>query len=174
MEPRYYIKEQDGIFYIYPPSGGDWVAASREKEEAESMLKEKNEALETDRKQFSSPYVNGEPITLKNITLKVVPVNYIAEDKPEQPKPKKKSIPRVLRPSITLPEGDWCTVFAAVYAHAKNKLNLLAAEGAPDTEYLLGELEEIKKLVRLSDYMKREVKFSCDAIRYPLDEEKPV
>lgn len=173
MEPIYYIIQSDGIFYIYPPSGGEWVAASHEKEEAERMQKEKNEALKTDRKQFSSPYVNGEPIPLNNITLKEVPMNYVmGEDETE--KPKKKSIPRVLRPTISLPEGDWCTVFAAVYAHAKNKLNLLAAEGAPDTEYLLGELEEIKKLVRLSDYMKREVKFSCDAIRYPLDEEKPV
>lgn len=172
MEPRYYIKEQDGIFYIYPPSGGDWVAASREKEEAESMLKEKNEALETDRKQFSSLYVNGEPITLKNITFKVVPVNYIAEDKPEQPKPKRKRIPRVLRPTVTLSEQDWAAVHSVLRIQGRTDIaNAEAMLGRTDPNPAIDRIKRGLHDIRLAEHIKAQADAYCDAIRNPEDDD---
>jgi hypothetical protein len=154
MKTRYYISRDEAYFFVNRPDG-TVVCVQYTASAAQNICDELNKALDS---------MPANPYRWK----------YSVQEQPEkQEKPKKKRIPRVLRPTITLPEGDWCTVFAAVYASAKNKLNQLAAEGAPDTEYLLGELEEIKKLVRLSDYIKREVKFSCDAIRNPLDEETP-
>ncbi|MBO7738811.1 MAG: hypothetical protein J6S18_00425 [Oscillospiraceae bacterium] len=151
MKTRYYTSREEALFFVNRPDG-TVVCVQYTASGAQNICDELNKALH----MFPATETYS-----------------VQEEAEHQEKPKKKRIPRVLRPTITMPEGDWCTVFAAVYAHAKNKLNQLAAEGAPDTEYLLGELEEIKKLVRVSDYIKREVKFSCDAIRNPIDEETP-
>lgn len=159
MEPRYYIKEKYGIFYIYPPIGTEWVAASRVKEEAESMLKEKNEALHTE-------YMAA---------IRIVPAEeFMAEDETEPEKPKRKRIPRVLRPTVTLSEEEWATVHSIIRINARTDIaNAEKMLGWVDPNPAMDKIKRGMHALRLAEYIKAQADAYCNAIRNPADEDEP-
>ena len=126
------------------------MAASREKEEAERMQKEKNEALETDRKQFSSPYVNGEPILLNNITLKEVPVNYV------------------------MGEDDWDKVIKEMRRAADTRAEYVSNSAHfADAKTLAAVAARLNKILRIIANIEEQKERFCDAIRNPEDDDSP-
>lgn len=173
MEPRYIIKEENGAFFIYPPYGKEWVAACKEKEEAEKLCAEKNKKLEAE-----SPYTavfrtaTGEPRECK-LYIETINLADVEVFKPEQQeKPKKKRIPRVLRPTVTLSEQDWASVHSILRIQGRTDI--------ANAEKMLGftnpypALDKIKRGlhdIRLAEHIKAQVDAYCNAIRNPEDDD---
>lgn len=154
MEPIYYIIQSDGIFYIYPPSGGEWVAASREKEEAERMQAEKNAAL-AGSKDLDAEVVDDE-----------------ATQTTEQAKPKKKRIPRVLRPTVTLSEQDWAAVHSVLRIQGRTDIaNAEAMLGRTDPNPAIDRIKRGLHDIRLAEHIKAQVDAYCEAIRNQKDDD---
>lgn len=174
MEPKYYTKEQDGIFYIYPPNGTDWVAASRDKKEAEEMCAEKNKKLQTETLHTAVFHtINGAPRECK---LHIKEINFadVEEYEPQQEKPKKKRVPKVLRPTVTLPEKEWEIVCEELKKQAKHYM-YRAGESCitAGAEYTLRRMRAANQLLRLAEYMRNQAKNYCESIRGVEDDESP-
>lgn len=211
MKPRYYIIQREGIFYIYPPSGGEWVAASREKEEAERMQAEKNAALAGSKVLDAEVVEDEAPEEQQEIELKIsltakqaqkfyeitralieaakhggiVPGDFVGHLRklayimltasPEKhAKPQRKRIPRILRPTVTLPEQDWAAVHSV--------LRIQGRTDVANAEEMLGRtnpypaLDRIKRGlydIRLAEHIKAQVDAYCKAIRDPQDDDCP-
>ena len=81
--------------------------------------------------------------------------------------PKKKSIPKVLRPTIALPENAWGEVWECVYDRARQTLDRLAKHYPPTTAEMVGMLEYTKK--QLEEYcLKNGIEYGVDETNYDL------
>lgn len=177
MEPRYSIKEEKGAFFIYPPFGEEWVAACIDKEEAEKLCAEKNKKMQAEA-HYTAVFrdENGKPRECKLLieTINLADVKAFEQPQEKQEKPKKKSIPRVLRPTVTLSEQDWASVHSILRIQGRTDIaNAEAMLGHTDPYPAIDKIKRGLHDIRLAEYIKAQVESYCDAIRTPDDEDTP-
>lgn len=173
MEPRYSIKEEKGAFFIYPPFGEEWVAACIDKEEAEKLCAEKNKKMQAEA-HYTAVFrdENGKPRECKLLieTINLADVKAFEQPQEKQEKPKKKSIPRVLRPTVTLPEKDWQLIVRCVrHVVFERAEDMASCCDRGDARLLAKRAAKINKIFRLVDHIEGEINRFCAQYRDVVD-----
>lgn len=126
---------------------------------------------------FGSPEIAQNLCDELNKALHMLPatVTYSVQEEAEHlEKPKKKRIPRVLRPTVTLPEQEWAAVHSVLRIQGRTDItNAADMLGYLDPNPAIDKIKRGLHDIRLAEHIKAQVDAYCDAIRNPTDEDEP-